>query len=96
MTHYLRNENNRTIIECETFKKLKEDYDLSSNIDVAEYSDLLYFNQDKFNEIKWDFDSLHNIRREWFEGFNEGSMDDFVKEYYTRVAKKYNLNYITD
>ena len=96
MVHYLRDERNRTIIECETFNKLSENPDLSSSIDVAEYSDLLYFNQDKFNEIKWDFDLLHNIRRDWFEGFNEGSIDNFVKDYYSRVAKKYNLNYITD
>jgi|NOAtaT_6_FD_contig_61_1227086_length_1153_multi_2_in_0_out_0_1 hypothetical protein len=96
MVHYLRNEKNNTIIECETIKKLGEDNDLHSNIDVAEYSDLLYFNQNKFYEIKWDFDILHNIRREWFEGFPESSMDDFVKYHYSRIANKYNLNYMTD
>lgn len=96
MVHYLRDERNRTIIECETFNKLGKDKDLSSSIDVAEYSDLLHFNQDKFNEIKWDFDSLHNIRRDWFEGFHECSMEEYVKNQYSRVAKKYNLNYITD
>lgn len=96
MVHYLRNEKNRTIIECETFNKLKEDSDLSSIIDVSEYSDLLYMNLDKLNTIKWDFDSLHNIRTEWFEGFHEESMDNFVKDNYSRIAKKYNLNYIID
>lgn len=53
-------------------------------------------NLDKFNTIKWDFDSLHNIRTEWFEGFHEESMDNFVKDNYSRIAKKYNLNYIID
>lgn len=96
MVHFIRDERNRTIIECETTNKLNKEQDLHSYIDVAEYSDLLHFNSERFNEIKWDFDSLHNLRREWFEGFHDGSMDDFVKDNYSRIAKKYSLNYVTD
>lgn len=96
MTHYIRDEN-RTIIECETINKIGKTIDLSSSIDVAEYSDLLYYNMERFNEIKWDFAGLLNdIRADWFEYEHEISIDDFVKDRYSRIAKKYNLNYVTD
>ena len=94
MVHYLRTENNRTIIECEVTQK-----DLSSYVSIPEYSNLL-INSEDGNTLIWDFDELHNIRSWWWEKEEDSgdckSCDDFVGEQYRRVGKKYNLNYITD
>jgi len=91
MIHYLRTKNNRTIIECEVTHN-----DLHSYIDVEQYSKIL-IESDKKNVIVWDFDELHNIRRIWFENEDDSTgINDFVSNEYRRVAKKYDLNYITD
>ena len=92
MIHFLRDAKNRTIIECEVYGD-----DLSSAISIPEYSYLLLESNDP-NTLMWDFDELDNLRRIWFEGAEDDyqSMNEFVIQYYSRVAKKHNLNYVTD
>jgi len=94
MVHFLRTKDNKTIIECEVTKD-----DLSSALDVSEYSNLLLSNDNKDNLID-DFSDLDDIRGWWWEKEEMmgdwKSIDEFVSHHYKIVALKYNLNYITD
>lgn len=97
MVHFLRNEKNRTIIECEIYN-----YDLKTSTNIEEYSKMLIdlHNKDQHYPFIESFSNLSEIRGWWWEqGKDSGeyqSMHDFVKEKFLEVAKKYNLNYVTD
>jgi hypothetical protein len=91
MIHYLRDDKNKTIIECDVHTN-----NIRSYLSIPEYSQLL-LKSDNPNILILDLDELDNLRRIWFEGSQDDypSIDKFVTEYYSRVAKKYNLIYIT-
>ncbi len=97
MVHFLRNENNRTIIECEVYKD-----DLSAGTSIENYSTMLIdlHNKDLHHPFISDISQLDQIRGWWWEmakdSGNYKSIDDFVKEKFMEVAKKYDLNYVTD
>ncbi len=97
MVHFLRNENNRTIIECEVYKD-----DLSAGTNIENYSAMLIelHNKDLHHPFISDISQLDQIRGWWWEmakdSGNYKSIDDFVKEKFMEVAKKYDLNYVTD
>jgi len=97
MIHFLRNELNRTIIECEVYNN-----DLSAATNIKEYSWMLIDLQNKdmhapFIEAIADLDE---IRGWWWEQAQDSgqytSIDDFVKEKFLQVAQRYGLNYVTD
>jgi hypothetical protein len=97
MVHFLRNDKNRTIIECEVYKD-----DLSSSTNIEEYSKMLLdlHHKDLHYIFIQSISDLDEIRGWWWEqAVDSGdyeSMDDFVKEKFLSVAKKFKLNYVTD
>jgi hypothetical protein len=97
MIHFLRNEKNRTIIECEVYKN-----DLSAATNIEEYSKMLIhlYNKDLHYSFIKSISDLDEIRVWWWEQAEDSgkyeSIDEFVKEKFLEVAEKYNLNYVTD
>ncbi len=97
MVHFLGNENNRTIIECEVYKD-----DLSAGTNIENYSTMLIdlHNKGLHHPFISDISQLDQIRGWWWEMSKDSgdykSIDDFVKEKFMEVAKKYDLNYVTD
>ena len=98
MTHFLRNDKNRTIIECEVYNN----DGLSTATNIEEYSNMLIdlHNKDLHYPFIQAFSDLDELSGWWWEqGEDSGeykSIDDFVKEKFLEVAEKYNLNYVTD
>lgn len=96
MIHFLRNDKNRTIIECEVYND-----DLSASTNIEEYSKMLIdlHNKDLHFPFIQAISDLDEIRGWWEQAKSSGeykSIDDFVKEKFLIVANKYKLNYITD
>jgi hypothetical protein len=97
MIHFLRNQRNQTIIECEVYND-----DLSTGTNIGNYSMMLIdlHNKDLHYPFINDISQLDEIRGWWWERVKDSgkykSIDDFVKEKFIEVAKKYDLNYVTD
>lgn len=97
MIHFLRNEKRRTIIECEVSNN-----DLSTSINIEEYSKMLIDLHNNHLHLPFmrKFSELDEIRACWWEQAKDSgeykSIDDFVKEKFLEVARKYNLFYVTD
>lgn len=97
MVHFLRNDKNRTIIECEVYND-----DLSSSTNIEEYSKMLLdlHRKDLHYMFIQAISDLDEIRGWWWEQGSESddyeSIDAFVKEKFLSVAKKFKLNYVTD
>jgi hypothetical protein len=95
--HFLRNQRNQTIIECEVYND-----DLSAGTNIENYSMMLIdlHNKDLHYPFINDISELDEIRGWWWEMANDSgkykSIDDFVKEKFMEVAQKHNLNYVTD
>lgn len=113
MILYLRNDENRTVFEIEVW--VKTDYnpngephtyvELSTDVNITNYSKLLLDNVKNKNKIIHDFDTLSELRgwlweRYFMVGNNDGSqIDDVIdklKVILTKVAKDYKLNLIID
>ena len=94
MIHFLRNEKNRTIIECSVYND-----DLSAATVITEYSEMLLNVEDKKSFIE-DISALDEIRGWWWEkemDFGDWkNIDDFVGSKFKEVARQWNLNYVTD
>jgi hypothetical protein len=97
MIHFLRNQRNQTIIECEVYND-----DLSAGTNIGNYSMMLIdlHNKDLHYPFINDISQLDEIKGWWWERVKDSgnykSIDDFVKEKFIEVAKKYDLNYVTD
>ena len=97
MIHFLRNKQNRTIIECEVYNG-----DLHAATNIEEYSKMLIglHNKDLHYPFIQSISDLDEIRGWWWEQAEDSgeykSIDDFVKEKFLEVAEKHNLNYVTD
>lgn len=97
MIHFLRNNLNRTIIECEVYNN-----DLHTATNIGEYSKMLIdlHNKDQHYPFINSISELDEIRGWWWEqAMDSGkytSIDEFVKEKFLEVAKRHNLNYVTD
>lgn len=102
MIHFLRNEKNRTIIECEVYKN-----DLSAATNIEEYSKMLlginkkgYTSTSTTEIFIQSISDLNEIRGWWWEGGEDSgiytSIDEFVKEKFMEVAEEFGLNYVTD
>jgi hypothetical protein len=93
MVHFLRNKENRTIIECEVYND-----DLSSSVDIREYTKMFLLLLD--NTFMESIAELDEIRGWWWEQAKDSgeykTIDEFVKEKYLWVAKEFDLNYVTD
>lgn len=95
MIHFLRNKDNRTIISCEVSSK-----DLSSAVDIEEYSNMLLDIPSNMRSFIKAISGLDEIRGAWWENEmysgNWKSIDDFVASEYKKVAEEYDLYYVTD
>lgn len=98
MTHFLRDGENNSLIECEVY-----DRDLSAAIYLETYSYHLLeridttVNIDARYDFISDFQYLNEIRRAYWEDEpGVQTPEEFVAEEFIRVAKKWNLNYVTD
>jgi tRNA C32,U32 (ribose-2'-O)-methylase TrmJ len=110
MTLFLRNEKNETILDLEVWIKTEDSYsfvELSSSIDIKNYSLMLIKNTDKEKQIEMisDFDELSELRGWLWEVFfrvkkNEPKEYDSVvqelKVILKKVADKYGLFVVQD
>jgi len=108
MTLYLRNEKGRNLLDLEVWVKTEDGYsfvELSSVVNITNYSELLLNNIPKKNKIIHDFDNLSELRgwlweRYFMTGKNDGTqIDDVIgklKIILNKVAKDYNLALIQD
>ncbi len=94
MIHFLRTQQNRTLIECEV-----NNDDLHASTNLTEYS-LFLLNSENKDKIISDFSSLDEIRGLWWEKEEMMgdwvSIDEFVKTKFIEIADKYGLIYVTD
>lgn len=97
MIHFLRNEKNRTIIECSVYGD-----DLHTATNIEEYSKMLIdlYNKNSHTTFIESISSLDELRGWWWESEESygryDSIDQFVKEKFLEVANKFELNYVTD
>lgn len=96
MIHFLRTKENKTIIECEVYSN-----DLSSAIDIYEYSMFLLNLEADLNEMFVDdINNLNEIRGLWWEKEkdfgNWKSIDEYVASQYKKIGKEWGLKYVTD
>ena len=95
MVHFLRNKDNQTIISCEVSSN-----DLHSSVDIEEYSNMLLEIPSNMRDFVRTISDLDQIRGSWWENqMYSGkwkSINEFVADEYKRVAKEYNLYYVTD
>lgn len=108
MTLYLRNEKGRNLLDLEVWVKTEDGYsfvELSSVVNITNYSEFLLNNIPKKNKIIHDFDNLSELRgwlweRYFMTGKNDGTqIDDVIdklKIILNKVAKDYNLALIQD
>ena len=93
MVHFLRNDVNRTVIECQVTKT-----DLSSAVDIFQYSNELLGSETQ-DKLIADISSLNEIRGAWWEKQKDfgdwKSIDEFVASEFKRVGKTHHLTYIT-
>ena len=96
MVHFLRDNKNNTIVECEVGSD-----DLHSSVNIEVYSEFL-LNMEDYNirqEFVSDIESLSEIRGGWWEVENEvgnREMEQYVEDCFKKVADKWHLNYVTD
>lgn len=110
MTLYLRNKENKTILDVDIWVK-KEDGDsfveLSSSVIIKNYSLMLLKNTDKEKQLEMilDFETLSNLRGWLWEVFfmtkqNEPKEYDLavteLKSILKKVADKYDLRVVQD
>jgi len=97
MIHFLRNDRNKTIIECSVYNN-----DLSTATNIEAYSMMLIdmHNKDQHYPFISAFSELDEIRGLWWEREkdfgNWKSIDAFVESKFVEFAEKYSLNYVTD
>ena len=107
MIHYLRDNKRNNIIETECWVK-REDWEyieVSSSVDIIHYSRFLLDNSDKAGAVTSYISELDELRGWLWEvyfmtGKNDPSkIDDVnhkISQFYQKVGKELNLNYITD
>ncbi len=96
MTHYLRCENNETLVDCDAGKD-----DLHCSVIIGVYSHFLLDHLDKKDEVIYDFSLIQELRGIWFEHYNmrkqyDFNIDKFIAAEFKLIAKKYDLYYVTD
>lgn len=90
MVHYLRQKNGKTIVDADATKD-----DLSVTVDIRTYSEFLLISNRKV-EVIADFDRIQELRGEYHETMHNLSPDELAKKVLTAMAKKYDLDYVTD
>lgn len=101
MIHFLKNNRNKTIIECES---VEEAEDLFSSIYLINYTndfvEQLGINKKRANEFMLGVSGLDSLRNLWWttESENERweNMDHFIRHHYESFAQKMGLKYTTE
>lgn len=110
MVLYLRNKDNRSIVDIELNIKRYEEkklLELHSSVIIDKYSELLLDNIEKKDEIINDFTEISDLRGWLWESFfvaeeNEGTQQQYeqvltiMRTYLKEIAKRYNLSYVED
>jgi hypothetical protein len=104
MTIYLRTENNNTILDLEVWRAKEGNIDVRGGVPIREYSKLLLANQDKAQLAIDGFDDVDNIRRWYWEVYNESypnhSMNELMQEirvvFLEPLCKQFNLSIVID
>lgn len=94
MVHFLRDKNNNTLIECEVTSD-----DLSAAVYLANYTVHLIRKIKKSDYIDFigNFEYLNEIRGKfWEDEPGVQNMEEFVGEEFSKAAKRWDLNYVTD
>ena len=93
MTHYLRNNDNKTVVDVQTTQ-----VDIRCVIVIKEYSALLLaFGFGDPYEFIDDMSQLQELRGEWFENPNQKETpDEFVEKRLKAIAEKWDMVYATD
>lgn len=109
MTIYIRNDKNKTILDCDYYIKTEGDskfLEIKSSVIIETYSEfLLNSNSEKQMEIVEDFTELSELRGWLWESYFLGG-DNNPEEYdnvlkilrrkISTIAKKYSLIYVED
>lgn len=106
---YLRNKDNRTIVDTECYLKKEENnfeyVEISSVVDINYYSKFLLENLDRKDEIIADFEDLQELRCWLWETYvmvKQNPKDDYydvikiLRKMFMCIADKYNLCYVED
>jgi len=108
MILYLRNKNNRTIVDVEIYVKRDEKHEfveLRSVVVIDTYSKFLLENLDKSDEVIDVFSRISELRGFMWEDYfmdRDNTPDELknvvkmVGDFLKDVAKKYDLYYVTD
>jgi hypothetical protein len=108
MILYLRNKNNRTIVDIEIFVKRDEKQkfvELRSVVVIDTYSEFLLNNLDKSDEVIDVFSRISKLRGFMWEDYfmdRDNTPDELknvvrmVGDFLKDVATKYGLYYVTD
>lgn len=108
MILFLRNKNNRSIVDLEIFVKKensREFIELRSVVLIETYSQFLLENLDKKEEIIEIFTDISELRGWLWESFFMGEENDpnkynevvkILRNKFVDIAKKYNLIYVED
>jgi len=108
MTLFLRNKNNRSIVDIDIYVKTEEGrkfVELNSSVIIDTYSDFLMNNLNNANEIIDTFTYISDLRGWLWESYFAGEENDperlqdvikEVKSFLKGVATKYELYYVED
>lgn len=109
MVLFIRNDKNRTILDCEVYIAKEGDkrfVEIHSSVIIDTYSDfLLNSDKNKQQEIVSDFFELSQLRGWLWESYFMGNQNDpekyndvlkILREKISNIAKKYNLYYVED
>lgn len=92
MIHFIRDENNNTIVDCESLKD-----DLRVSIDIFYYS-IFLLSSDNQPDVINDFNEVSELRGAWFEtdAHQKYTPAEFARKILPIYAKKHNLYYVED
>jgi len=110
MTLFLRTKNNHTILDLDVWVKTEDDHsfvEISSSVDIKNYSILLIAEKEKFKQIQMinDFDELSELRGWLWEVYFSSKVnkpeyyDDVVgkvKKMLVIIANRYELYLVED
>jgi len=107
MIFFIRNNKNRTILDCEYYIKTEDDkkfLEINSSVIIDTYSELL-LTSEKQMEIVEDFTELSELRSWLSESYFMGGENDpeeynnvlkVLRSRISSIANKYNLIYVED
>ena len=108
MVLYLRSNDNKTIVDLEITGRTKKDVDISSVVDIKEYTkkfiSLFMIDKEEASRFTDEMEYVQEIRGWLFEtylnevkdNFSYNELLDMLKSYFKYLAEKYNLFVVED